>query len=104
VPLPRDAGEAARWAAAGVAGAAALAASGAAAVRHQFLHRPLPSYEGRRRVQGLSAPVEIRRDRWGVPHIRAETVEDLWFAQGYCHGQDRLWQMELYRRSSAGRI
>ncbi len=50
------------------------------------------------------AAVEIRRDRWGVPHIRAETVEDLWFAEGYCHGQDRLWQMELYRLSSSGRI
>ena len=54
--------------------------------------------------RGSRAPVEIRRDRWGVPHIRAETAEDLWFAEGYCHGQDRLWQMELYRLSSSGRI
>jgi penicillin G amidase len=104
VPLPRDAGQAMRWAAAGAAGVAALGASAAAALRHQLLRRPLPRYEGRRRVEGLSASVEIRRDRWGVPHIRAETVEDLWFAEGYCHGQDRLWQMELYRLSSSGRI
>ena len=39
-----------------------------------------------------------------MPHIRARTIEDLWFGQGYCHGQDRLWQMELYRLSSSGRI
>src|SRR5829696_3785713 len=92
VPLPRDAGQAARWAAAGAAGVLALGVSAAAALHHQFLRRPLPDYEGRRRVEGLSAPVEIRRDRWGVPHITAQTVEDLWFAEGYCHGQDRLWQ------------
>ena len=104
MPLPRDAGQAARWAAAGAAGVLALGVSAAAALHHQFLRRPLPDYEGRRRVEGLSAPVEIRRDRWGVPHIRAQTVEDLWFAEGYCHGQDRLWQMELYRLSSSGRI
>lgn len=104
LPLPHDARSAAGWAAAGAAGTAAFAASVAAAIRHQFLRRPLPRYEGRERVAGLSAPVEIRRDRWGVPHIRATTPEDLWFAQGFCHGQDRLWQMELYRRSASGRI
>ncbi|HYU61279.1 MAG TPA: penicillin acylase family protein [Solirubrobacterales bacterium] len=104
LPVPRDARSAARWAIAGAAGAAALGASAAAALRHQFLRRPLPRTEGRQRVAGLSAPVEIRRDRWGVPHVSARTIEDLWFAQGYCHGQDRLWQMELYRLSSSGRI
>jgi penicillin G amidase len=104
VPLPRDARSAARWAAAGAAGTAAVGASAAAAIRHQFMRRPLPSLEGRQSASGLSAPVEIRRDRWGVPHISARTIEDLWFGQGFCHGQDRLWQMELYRRSSWGRI
>jgi penicillin amidase len=53
---------------------------------------------------GLRAPVEIRRDRWGVPHIRAAERHDLWFGEGFCHGQDRLWQMDLYRRIAAGRL
>lgn len=55
-------------------------------------------------MEGTSAPVEIRRDRWGVPHIRAQTKHDLWFGLGYCHGQDRLWQLELYRRMASGTI
>jgi penicillin amidase len=55
-------------------------------------------------VVGLDDVVEVRRDRWGVPHIKARTIHDLWFGQGFCHGQDRLWQLELYRRASAGRI
>ena len=55
-------------------------------------------HEGELRVDGLERPVEIRRDRWGVPHIRAQTSDDLWFGQGFCHGQDRLWQLDLYRR------
>jgi penicillin G amidase len=81
-----------------------VVASAAAGIRHQLLRRPLPRTEGRITLPGLAAPVQIRRDRWGVPHIRASTRQDLWFAQGFCHGQDRLWQMELYRRSSSGRI
>jgi penicillin amidase len=39
-----------------------------------------------------------------VPHIRAQTSYDLWFGEGFCHGQDRLWQLELYRRIGAGRL
>ena len=39
-----------------------------------------------------------------MPHIRAETDHDLWFGQGFCHGQDRLWQIDLYRRVGAGRL
>jgi penicillin amidase len=101
MPSPRDA---ARWAAAGAAGFAALVGSAAAAFRFQLLRRPLPRTEGTMSLGGLTAPVTIRRDRWGVPHIRASSRQDLWFAQGFCHGQDRLWQLELYRRSASGRI
>ena len=50
------------------------------------------------RLSGLDGVIEIRRDRWGAPHITAQTRHDLWFAQGFCQGQDRLWQLELYRR------
>lgn len=58
-----------------------------------------------RRVQGLSGPVNITFDRWGIPHIRALTSDmDVFFAQGYVHAQDRLFQMELGRRAAQGRL
>ena len=56
------------------------------------------------RVEGLEGRVEISRDRWGVPHVHAATDLDLWFGQGFCHGQDRLWQVDLYRRIGSGRL
>jgi penicillin amidase len=90
----------------GLAGAAlaALAATTVGGMWHQFFRRPLPRTKGRRRLKGLARPVEIRRDRWGVPHIHAENRHDLWFGEGYCHGQDRLWQIDLYRRIASGRL
>lgn len=66
--------------------------------------RPLPRVSGVLKVTGLTAPAEIIRDRWGVPHIYARNIEDLLFAQGYVHSQDRLWQMELSRRIGYGRL
>lgn len=83
---------------------AALAATTAGGLWWQLFRRPLPRTTGRRRIQGIEAPVEIRRDRWGVPHIRAATRRDLWFGEGFCHGQDRLWQIDLYRRIGSGRL
>ena len=82
----------------------ALAGAAGAAIYHQLFRRPLPQTEGTVVVNGITAPVEIRRDRWGVPHIFASTPEDAWFAQGYCHAQDRLWQLDLYRRFASGRL
>jgi penicillin amidase len=76
----------------------------AAGAWYQLLRRPLPRTRGRIRLPGLSGPVEIRRDRWGVPHLSASERHDLWFGEGFCHGQDRLWQLDLYRRMSSGRI
>lgn len=55
-------------------------------------------------VQGLSAPVEVVRDRWGVPHLYARNERGLFFAQGYVHAQDRLWQMCFNRLVSGGRL
>ncbi|MGK0619091.1 penicillin acylase family protein [Meiothermus cerbereus] len=56
-------------------------------------------------VQGLSGPVSITFDRWGVPHIRAQLSDmDVFFAQGYVHARDRLFQMELGRRAAQGRL
>jgi penicillin amidase len=48
--------------------------------------------------------VEVIRDQWGVPHIYAQNVDDLFFAQGYVMAQDRLWQMEWWRREREGRL
>jgi penicillin amidase len=55
-------------------------------------------------VIGLSAPVRIARDRWGVPHIYAQSQDDLFVAQGFVQAQDRLFQMDLWRRSVQGRL
>src|SRR5205809_6343681 len=55
-------------------------------------------------VAGLRKPVEILRDRWGVPHIYAQTVEDLFFAQGYITARDRLFQIDLWRRIGTGKL
>lgn len=69
-----------------------------------LLRRPLPQTKGTLRLRGLHAPVEIIRDRWGVPHIYADNACDLMFAQGFVHAQDRLWQMDFNRRLVAGRL
>ena len=86
----------------GIAGA--LAGGAAAGLWWQLFHRPLPRTRGDLRLSGPNDPIEIRRDRWGMPHVRARAGADLWFGQGFCHGQDRLWQLELYRRAARGRI
>lgn len=66
--------------------------------------RPWPKIDGTLQVAGLQAPVEIVRDRWGIPHIYAENDHDLLFAQGYVHAQDRFYQMEFSRRIGQGRL
>ncbi|HVQ59156.1 MAG TPA: penicillin acylase family protein [Solirubrobacterales bacterium] len=88
---------------AGVAGTG-LAAVATAAAWHWLARRPLPQQKGTIELDGLAGRVRVRRDRWGVPHIEAEDREDLYFAQGFCHGQDRLWQMDFYRRVVRGRV
>jgi penicillin G amidase len=88
----------------GGAVSAGLIASGAAVLWHRLVRRPLPQVKGTIEVDSLHGPVRVRRDRWGVPHIEAEEMEDLYFAQGYCHGQERLWQMDFYRRVVEGRV
>ena len=88
-----------------LAGAAAGAAALTSAVAwHWLARRPLPRQEGTIELDGLQGPVRVRRDRWGVPHVEAECRSDLWFAQGFCHSQDRLWQMDFYRRVVSGRL
>jgi penicillin amidase len=85
--------------------AGGLAAAGAlAGAWHRLIRRPLPKTRGRLAVRGLEAPLEIARDRFGVPRVEARSAVDLAFGHGFCHGQDRLWQLELYRRFAAGRV
>ncbi len=55
-------------------------------------------------VAGLSAPAVIVRDMSGVPHIYAKDPADGWFALGYAHAEDRLWQMDIQYRTAAGRL
>src|SRR4029453_4184038 len=64
----------------------------------------LAQLDGETRVAGLDSAVEVRRDRGGVPPIYAKTTHDLFFAQGYVVAQDRLWQMEMWRRTGEGRL
>ncbi|MBI5880154.1 MAG: penicillin acylase family protein [Chloroflexi bacterium] len=69
-----------------------------------FMRRSLPQVNGNIKLAGLAAPVEIIRDRWGVPHIYAQSLADAVYAQGFAHAQDRLWQLELNRRIGHGRL
>src|SRR5229473_6188854 len=69
-----------------------------------FIYRPLPQIDGTASLSGLEQQVTVDRDRWGVPHIRAASVEDLAEAQGYVMAQDRLWQMDLLRRVARGQL
>ncbi|PYU75619.1 MAG: hypothetical protein DMG49_02905 [Acidobacteria bacterium] len=76
----------------------------AAAFAWWFVYRPLPQLDGSVSLPGLQREVTVERDRWGVPHIRAASVEDLAEAQGYVMAQDRLWQMDLLRRVARGQL
>ena len=64
----------------------------------------LPVLDGDIHVPGLSVPVTVLRDAHGVPHIEAATQDDLFVAQGYVTAQDRLWQMDTFRRNSEGTL
>ena len=66
-------------------------------------HEP-PQIAGTISIDGLSAAVRVVRDRWGVAHISAHNQDDLFFAQGFVQAQDRLFQMDLWRRSVQGRL
>jgi penicillin G amidase len=69
-----------------------------------LVYRPLPQLDGNIGLPGLQGQVTVERDNWGIPHIRANSVEDLAEAQGYVMAQDRLWQMDLLRRAARGQL
>ncbi len=76
----------------------------AAGIGYAWLRATVPSFSGTLQLAGLSTAVSIVRDREYVPHIFATSRHDLMFGLGFTHAQDRLWQMELSRRSGQGRL
>jgi penicillin amidase len=90
-----------------ICGLAVIAALGGAFgffwLRHAA-YGALPLLDGSETLPGLSAPVTVRRDAHGVPHIEAATQDDLFTAQGYVTAQDRLWQMDVLRRHGEGTL
>ncbi|MBL8793052.1 MAG: penicillin acylase family protein [Planctomycetia bacterium] len=83
---------------------AVAALFGAAGLRRWLLERCLPPRHETARLAGCRETVNVRFDRCGVPHIQARNAHDLFFTQGYCHARDRLWQLELNRRTARGEL
>lgn len=69
-----------------------------------YLKTTAPVYSGSQKLAGLKEEVEVLYDDYGVPHIYAKNEEDAYFALGYVHAQDRLFQMEMLRRAASGRL
>ena len=69
-----------------------------------IVRSPLPKIDGSISVSGIATPVTIRRDGRGIPHIEASSEADLFFGEGFACGQDRLWQMDLLRRTAEGKL
>ena len=69
-----------------------------------FLSRSLVDYDEDFTVKGITAPVEVVRNNDSVPHIFGKSDEDVYFALGFVHAQDRLWQMTMLRRTAQGRL
>ncbi len=76
----------------------------AVGIFYYFLSRSLPDYNATYTLDGISAPVEIVRNNNDVPHIFGKTDEDAFFALGFAHAQDRLWQMTMLRRTVQGKL
>ena len=92
------------WSAASLLTLALLAAAAGVLWLRGAEKAALPILDGDLHLSGLSAPVTVRRDAHGVPHIEAATLDDLFVAQGYVTAQDRLWQMDAFRRNANGEL
>jgi penicillin amidase len=79
-------------------------AAGIPASLDELARQSLAKIDGELKLPGLRQPVEIIRDQQGIPHIYAKNDDDLFFAQGYVMAQDRLWQLEMWRRWREGRL
>jgi penicillin G amidase len=84
--------------------AAAVGTAASVAWLKQAMRDQLPLLDGQLQLPGLSAPVLVRRDVHGIPHIQAANMDDLLEAQGFVVAQDRLWQMDMARRFAAGEL
>ncbi len=73
-------------------------------ISYYFLSRSLPDYSADYTLAGISAPVQILRNNDDVPHIFGSSDADVYYALGFAHAQDRLWQMTLLRRTAQGRL
>ncbi|MCL5428542.1 MAG: penicillin acylase family protein [Chloroflexi bacterium] len=82
----------------------ALIVLGAGIYVYAAVDDSFPQTDGEITLEGLDGPVDIFRDQAGIPHIYASTEHDLFFAEGYIHAQDRFWQMDFQRHTSAGRL
>ncbi|MEM1352963.1 MAG: penicillin acylase family protein, partial [Pseudomonadota bacterium] len=87
-----------------LAGGMVLLAVAAVAMIYYLGSRSLPEYNYSLGVPYLDAPVEIVRDNANVPHIFGSTDTDVYYALGFAHAQDRLWQMTMMRRTAQGRL
>lgn len=92
------------WILGAIAVALVLALLSAVSFAHYTVKRSWPQLDGTITVAGLSASVEVLRDERGVPTIYADTLDDLMFAQGYVHAQDRFYEMDVRRHITAGRL
>ena len=68
------------------------------------IQRSFPQLEGTIAVEGLGRDVDVQRDELGIPTITAADSDDLFFAQGYVHAQDRFWEMDFRRHVTSGRL
>jgi penicillin G amidase len=84
--------------------AAAVGTAASVAWLKQAMRDQLPQLDGQLQLPGLTAPVLVRRDARGIPHIQAANMDDLLEAQGFVVAQDRLWQMDMARRFAAGEL
>jgi len=93
-----------RWAFKGLAVVVVVVLVGVGGLVAALTGRGLPQASGTIRIEGLHAPVTVVRDGAGIIQIRADDPHDLFLAQGYVHAQERMWQMEVWRHISAGRL
>src|SRR5581483_846564 len=82
----------------------ALSQNGNAGAWNSQAYGALSQTSGNLKIEGLQQPVTVLRDQWGVAHIYAQNQHDLFFAQGFVAAQDRLFQMELWKRAGQGRL
>lgn len=69
-----------------------------------YLQSTKPQYSGNLNLIGLNKTAKVYFDQYGIPHISAQNMEDAYFALGYVHAQDRLFQMDLMKRIGSGRL